>query len=224
MKKLVSLSMLLFLLTACTQLNQTEEKPEIKEYASSENITVHQNQIPHNVLIKGQNTLEDLIILTTKENYSVSIKDSLKIVERVDEGKVTFASYKFMYDSTPYFGLYIAWKENNKWYKINSSENVRLNNNPGEIEFITGKSSIPIHPNQIQTYFAEFGYINNENITRVTLEYTDRTLSTIEIGKGQDLFMDSYIDGHKDIKKVTMLDKDGKILMQREWKRNTQTN
>jgi len=224
MKKILSLGILVLLLTACMQSAPKANHPESSEKTPNEDITLHQNQISTNLLIKGQDNLEDLIILMTKEKYAISIKDSLKVVEQVNDGRTTFATYKFTHHSTDYFGIYIAWRENNKWYQINSSEDVRLKTDPGDIAFIIGKASIPIHPNQTQPYYVQFGYINNENITRVTLEYADRTLSTIEIGKGQDLYMDAYTDGHKDIKKVTMLDQNGNILMQREWKRNTPNN
>lgn len=220
MKKLLSLAILVFLLTACMQSTPKEAHPELSEKAPSEDITLHQNQIPTNLLIKGQDTLEDLIILMTKEKYGIFIQDSLQVVEQVNEGRTTFATYKFTHHSVDYSGIYIAWRENNKWYQLNSSENFRLKTNQGEIASTVGKTSVPIHSHKMQAYYVTYGYVNNKNIIKVTLEYTDHSLKMIPIKKGKDLYMDFYTDGYKDLKKVTMLDNNGNVLMEREWQKN----
>lgn len=220
MKKLFSLALLVCLLPSCMQSAPKEDHTELSEKASIEDITLHQNQIPNNLMIKGQDTLKDLIVLITKEKYDISIQDSLQVVEQVNQGKTTFATYKFTHHSVDYSGIYIAWRENNKWYHINSFENTRLKTNPGEIASTVGKTSVPIHSDQMQKYYVIYGYVNNKNITRVNLEYTDHSLKMIPIEKGKDLYMDFYTAGYKDLKKVTMLDKDGNVLMEREWQKN----
>lgn len=220
MRKLLSLGILVFLLTACMQSAPKEDNPELSEKAPIEDITLHQDQIPTNLLIKGQDTLEDLIILMTKEKYGVSIQDSLQVIEQVNQGKMTFATYKFTHHSIDYSGIYIAWRENNKWYQLNSSENFRLKTNPGEIASMVGKTSVPIHSDQMQAYYVVYGYVNNKAITKVTLEYTDHSLKIIPIHKGKDLYMDFYKNQYKDLKKVTMLNNNGSILMEREWQKN----
>lgn len=220
MRKLLSLGILVFLLTACMQSAPKEDNPELSEKAPIEDITLHQDQIPTNLLIKGQDTLEDLIILMTKEKYGISIQDSLQVIEQVNQGKTTFATYKFTHHSIDYSGIYIAWRENNKWYQLNSSENFRLKTNPGEIASTVGKTSVPIHSDQMQAYYVTYGYVNNKNITKVTLEYTDHSLKIIPIHKGKDLYMDFYTNEYKDLKKVTMLNNNGSILMEREWQKN----
>lgn len=217
MKRIFMLLLIfVFLLTGCKKslLEDSLKDPPGTIYP---NITSEQKMIPTELLKQGKTSLEDLIIFSTDYKYSISIEDSLKIVERIDEGNTTFVTYTFEHGSKPYFGGYFAWHENGKWYLLKSYEDFRNLEVPGETAFMTGTVSVPIHPKQKIPYYIRFGYVNNKDITRVTLQYTDHTLSNIQLGHQQDLYMDPYLNDKQTLSKITMVNDSGKVIWEREW-------
>lgn len=217
MKQVLIFLTMWMLLTACENPFSEEDSKDVQDY-KNHNVTFEEEMIPDKLLTQGKDSLAELITFTTYYKYSVSIADSLQIVERVDEGNTTVATYKFEHESKPYYGAYVAWRENNKWYFISSFEDRRISSLPAQNVSAGGGRSIPIHPEQKVFYDIHFGYVNDKDINRVNLQYTNQREKNIELDDQKDLYLDYSLNDDYVMRKITMLNHSGKVIWKREWK------
>ncbi|MCQ4088222.1 hypothetical protein [Saccharibacillus sp. JS10] len=199
------------LLTACVQENDSS----VAATSSNENITLTPKSVSVREPIEGTASLEEMIAQSLNNIYSVSIRDSLKIQERVKEDDITFSSFTFSHHDIIYYGVTSAWENDSKWFKLSMNVYKNFEDQPASIIKFSGEAMLPNQNKRKQSYQMIYGYLNNKDIKRVIVRYKGGKISVIQIGQNQKVYMD-YNLIPQEVLDVQLQDEKGKVILKEE--------
>ncbi|KEO81685.1 hypothetical protein [Tumebacillus flagellatus] len=162
-----------FLLGGCTNSKTADDSPQKIAMNQQDNDSGMEEKLFQAVKIK------------VNEKYQFA--QDLKITDVLIEGNSGFANLVFDLDHVMYEGCVYAYQENSEW-KV---DNFDLTPIDSKSHFTIHQVSGGLHDNPQQTYLISAGYLNDERISEIHLDYSQTGLMIIKVGAHQKTYFDT---------------------------------
>ncbi|WP_445491499.1 hypothetical protein [Niallia sp. 03133] len=158
------------------------------------------------------NSLKDLLVNSIKKANNISEIENVKITEvNNDDSLLSIVTFLITIDKKKYIGIFLAQKIESNKYKYVGIEYAKINTEELSIFHYIG-----MKPGEIQQKMSiTSGYLNNKQIQKVYVNYTDKKTSALILNKDQETFTEIRIGGDPHIESVLGLSSDNDIIYEK---------